>query len=146
MKKKLTCLCLALACVLTSASAAFSDISDSALAAKASILDALGIMQGMGDGRFDPDGQLTRAQFCKIAVTAMGVTDVSEYANYSIFSDVSRTHWAANYINAAMRHPELRACGLIRGYADGTVTIEINGVEKTYQKAQVAQVRLSVTI
>ena len=120
MKKKLTCLCLALACVLTSASAAFSDISDSALAAKASILDALGIMQGMGDGRFDPDGQLTRAQFCKIAVTAMGVTDVSEYANYSIFSDVSRTHWAANYINAAMRHPELRACGLIRGYADGT--------------------------
>ena len=51
MKKKLTCLCLVLACVLTSASAAFSDISDSALAAKASILDALGIMQGMGDGR-----------------------------------------------------------------------------------------------
>ena len=36
--------------------------------------------------------------------------------------------------------------GTLRGYADGTVTIEINGTEKTYQKAQVAQVRLSVTI
>ena len=36
--------------------------------------------------------------------------------------------------------------GTLRGYADGAVTIEINGVEKTYQKAQVAQVRLSVTI
>ena len=36
--------------------------------------------------------------------------------------------------------------GTLRGYADGVVTIEINGVEKTYQKAQVAQVRLSVTI
>lgn len=36
--------------------------------------------------------------------------------------------------------------GTLRGYADGAVTIEINGAEKTYQKAQVAQVRLSVTI
>lgn len=36
--------------------------------------------------------------------------------------------------------------GTLRGYADGAVTIEINCTEKTYQKAQVAQVRLSVTI
>ena len=36
--------------------------------------------------------------------------------------------------------------GTLRGYADGAVTREINGAEKTYQKAQVAQVRLSVTI
>ena len=36
--------------------------------------------------------------------------------------------------------------GLLRGWTDGAVTIDINGVEKTYQKAQVAQVRLSVTI
>ena len=36
--------------------------------------------------------------------------------------------------------------GTLRGYPDGAVTIEINGAEKTYQKAQVAQVRLSVTI
>lgn len=36
--------------------------------------------------------------------------------------------------------------GTLRGYADGAITIEINGAEKTYQKAQVAQVRLSVTI
>lgn len=36
--------------------------------------------------------------------------------------------------------------GTLRGYADGAVTIEMNGQEKTYQKALVAQVRLSVTI
>lgn len=36
--------------------------------------------------------------------------------------------------------------GTLRGYADGAVMIEMNGQEKTYQKAQVAQVRLSVTI
>ena len=35
--------------------------------------------------------------------------------------------------------------GTLRGYADGAVTIEITGAEKSYQKAQVAQVRLSVT-
>lgn len=36
--------------------------------------------------------------------------------------------------------------GLLRGYNNGDVTIQVNGEDKTYSKAQVAQVRLRMTI
>ena len=120
MKKRLISICLALLFTFAPASAAFSDITDTSLAQTVSILDALGIMQGMGNNQFSPDTTLTRAQFCKIAVTAMGVSDVSAYANYTIFPDVKHSHWAAAYINAAVRHPDLKDRAIIRGYADGT--------------------------
>lgn len=120
MKKRSICFCLALLLAVTPASAAFTDISNRELAQTASVLDALGIMQGVGGGRFDPNGALTRAQFCKLAVTALGITDVSAYGSYTIFPDVRNTHWAAKYINAAVRHPSLKDQAIIRGYADGT--------------------------
>lgn len=71
------------------ASAVFTDISDSRVSQTAAVLDALGIMQGVGGGSFAPGKALTRAQFCKLAVTAMGVTDVSPYASYTIFRMLS---------------------------------------------------------
>lgn len=120
MKRKFVSLVLVLLFVFSPASAAFSDISDSKLAQTASVLDALGIMQGVGNNRFDPSSSLTRAQFCKLAVTALGFSDVSAYGSYTIFPDVKNTHWAAQYINAAVRHPELKDQAIIRGYADGT--------------------------
>ena len=137
MKKRLISICLALLFALAPASAAFSDIADSSLSQKVSILDALGIMQGMGDDRFNPDGSLTRAQFCKIAVTAMGITDVSAYASYTIFPDVKHAHWAAGYINAAVRHPDLKDLAIIRGYADGTF-----GPERTVNYGEVCTMLL----
>lgn len=120
MKKRILSICLALVFTFAPASAAFSDITDSELAQTASILDALGIMQGMGNNQFNPEGSLTRAQFCKMAVTALGFSDVSAYGSYTIFPDVKNTHWAAPYINAAVRHPDLQEQSIIRGYADGT--------------------------
>ena len=36
--------------------------------------------------------------------------------------------------------------GLLRGYDNGDVTVEVNGAERVFQKAQVAQVRLHMTI
>ena len=119
MKKRWITICLALIVALTPSSAGFLDITDRTLAQNAAVLDALGIMQGIGNDQFDPAGSLTRAQFCKIAVTAMGVSDVSAYKNFTIFPDVKNTHWAAAYINAAVRHPDLRERAVIRGYVDG---------------------------
>ena len=115
MKKRFVSLCLAGLIMVAPASAVFTDISDSRVSQTAAVLDALGIMQG-----FAPGKALTRAQFCKLAVTAMGVTDVSPYASYTIFPDVKHSHWAAPYINAAVRHPELKEKSIIRGYADGS--------------------------
>ena len=120
MKKRFVSLCLAGLIMVAPASAVFTDISDSRVSQTAAVLDALGIMQGVGGGSFAPGKALTRAQFCKLAVTAMGVTDVSPYASYTIFPDVKHSHWAAPYINAAVRHPELKEKSIIRGYADGS--------------------------
>ena len=120
MKKRFVSLCLAGLIMVAPASAVFTDISDSRVSQTAAVLDALGIMQGVGGGSFAPGKALTRAQFCKLAVTAMGVTDVSPYASYTIFPDVKHSHWAAQYINAAVRHPELKEKAIIRGYADGS--------------------------
>ena len=120
MKKRFVSLCLAGLIMVAPASAVFTDISDSRVSQTAAVLDALGIMQGVGGGGFAPGKALTRAQFCKLAVTAMGVTDVSPYASYTIFPDVKHSHWAAPYINAAVRHPELKEKSIIRGYADGS--------------------------
>lgn len=120
MKKRFVSLCLAGLIMVAPASAVFTDISDTRVSQTAAVLDALGIMQGVGGGSFAPGKALTRAQFCKLAVTAMGVTDVSPYASYTIFPDVKHSHWAAPYINAAVRHPELKEKSIIRGYADGS--------------------------
>lgn len=120
MKKRFISLCLTLALTAAPAGAAFSDISSGSLQQTASILGSLGIMQGTGNNRFEPNRPLTRAEFCKLAVTAMGIDDASPYASYTIFPDVHASHLAARYVNAALRHPDFKDNYIIRGYADGT--------------------------
>ena len=120
MKKRFISLCLTLALAAAPAGAVFSDISSGSLQQTASVLNSLGIMQGAGNSRFEPGRSLTRAEFCKLAVTAMGIDDASPYASYTIFPDVHASHWAARYVNAALRHPEFKDNYIIRGYADGT--------------------------
>ena len=115
MKKRFISLCLTLALAAAPAGAVFSDISSGSLQQTASVLNSLGIMQGTGNSRFEPGRSLTRAEFCKLAVT-----DASPYASYTIFPDVRASHWAARYVNAALRHPEFKDNYIIRGYADGT--------------------------
>lgn len=137
MKKRFISILLIFTFLFSSASAVFSDISDTKLAQTASVLDALGIMQGVGNNRFSPDSSLTRAQFCKLAVTALGFSDVTAYGSYTIFPDVKNTHWAAQYINAAVRHPELKEQAIIRGYADGTF-----GPDKTVNFGEVCTMLL----
>lgn len=137
MKKRFISILLVLTCIFSSVSAVFSDISDTKLAQTASVLDALGIMQGVGNNRFSPNSALTRAQFCKLAVTALGFSDVTAYGSYTIFPDVKNTHWAAQYINAAVRHPELKEQAIIRGYADGTF-----GPDKTVNFGEVCTMLL----
>ena len=77
----------------------------------AAVLDALGIMQGVGGGSFAPGKALTRAQFCKLAVTAMGVTDVSPYASYTIFRMLSIRTGQRRISTRQVRHPELKGKG-----------------------------------
>ncbi|TLS35600.1 S8 family serine peptidase [Pseudalkalibacillus caeni] len=69
----------------------------------------LGIIKGK-DGKFNPWGELTRAQMAKILVKAYELQ-----GTYSKdFNDVPKTFWAYSYISA------LAANGITTGYSDNT--------------------------
>lgn len=119
--KKLISVLLVLATVLSFAlpasASGFSDISDSRTAEDVAVLQAMKVIDGMPDGSFQPNGTLTRAQFCKMAVIAMGDdSSVPQFEIYTIFPDVRASHWAAGYINLAARGENK----FIAGYPDGT--------------------------
>jgi len=97
------------------AAAAFDDISDQATLTATTLLQNLGIVNGYGDGKFHPDDNLTRAQFCKMTVMLSGTQDIAIYEGFTIFPDVRADHWGRGYINAAVR-----ALKIITGFPDGT--------------------------
>lgn len=120
MKKRVLGGVLALSLLMGTCGAAFSDIQTPELAQTAAVLKSLKIMEGDSGGGFAPNRSLTRAEFAKLIVTAFGVTDVTAYKNYTVFPDVPNTHWAAGYINAAVKHADIKEKHIIHGYADGT--------------------------
>ena len=124
MKKRvfsaLLALVLTLSAVVLPASAAgsFSDVTDKKTAQNVEVLRLLGVIEGNGAGQFNPSGLLTRAEFCKMVVVLMGKgSDAMRYKTVTIFPDVRATHWAAGYINLAVRQSEPK---LLAGLPDGT--------------------------
>ncbi|MEO4054149.1 S-layer homology domain-containing protein [Solibacillus sp. CAU 1738] len=89
----------------------FSDVSTSHPYYKeiAAIVGA-GIMNGTGDGKFDPNAKLTRAQMAKILVVAYDLKGTTD----SKFKDVSPKHWSYDYVHT------LAANGITTGYEDNT--------------------------
>lgn len=69
-----------------------------------------GIMDGKGDGTFDPQGKLTRAQMAKILVEAYDLTGTTAKK----FKDVNPKQWSYEYIHT------LAANGITTGYEDNT--------------------------
>ncbi len=90
---------------LSPASAAytpFPDIPDPVQAECAEFLRLMGVVDGRPGGIYDPSGTLTRAEFCKLAITAMDRADEeSAQRGRTIYLDVGPTHWARGYINLA---------------------------------------------
>ena len=110
MKKRVFSLLLALVLTLSaaaipaSAAESFSDVTDKKTAQNVEVLRLLGVIEGNGAGQFNPSGLLTRAEFCKMVVVLMGKgSDAMRYKTVTIFPDVRATHWAAGYINLAVR-------------------------------------------
>lgn len=80
----------------------FTDVSDPQVAEAVELLRLLGAVNGAGGGKYYPDGTLTRAEFCKLAVVVMGKADLEPaQRNRTIFLDVPSTHWARGYVNLA---------------------------------------------
>jgi len=118
MKKKFLSFFLT-ACLLgssltVSASESFTDIPDPNTALAAGVLQGMGIVDGVGAGRYSPDTVLTRAQFCVLMVHTLGMKDlVGAYAYKTLFTDVKPGNWYTGYVNLAYSQ------NLLAGYGNG---------------------------
>lgn len=97
---------------LTSAQAvAFTDTVGHSAEASIDTFAALGIVQGYGDGTFDPQCAITRGDMCTILSRVFTYTQQSE----NTFQDLDETLWYAKPML------QLNALGIIQGYGDGTI-------------------------
>ena len=98
---------------------AFTDTDDPAVLAA----NALGIIHGIGDGRFDPDGTLLRAQIAGIICRVANVLDVDTEGYTHAFSDVAG-HWVEAEIGWPVHMEIIRGISSTEFNPDGTLTTE----------------------
>ncbi|QUL99261.1 MAG: S8 family serine peptidase [Candidatus Fermentithermobacillus carboniphilus] len=72
-------------------------------------LTSIGVVGGYPGGIFKPDADITRAEFVKLVVTALGLTQGD---GSSVFFEDVTGHWAAPYIEVAYK------AGLVKGSDD----------------------------
>ena len=95
--------------------ASFSDITDPDLARRAAVLEQLDVINGVGDGRFMPEGTFTRAEFCKMTVHILAKQgEAAQYAASSIFTDVRASDWFSGVVHYCARN------GIVLGIGDGS--------------------------
>ncbi|MBB3130637.1 hypothetical protein FHS19_005356 [Paenibacillus rhizosphaerae] len=98
---------------VSAASTTFSDIGGSYAKDAINELVEKGILNGKGDGKFDPAGKIERQDFAIILAKALGL-DVSSTPKSPTFSDVPPDSYAYAFVEAAVK------AGLIKGQGDGT--------------------------
>jgi S-layer family protein len=77
-------------------------------------LVAFDVLNGYKDGTYKPEQDVTRAEFAKILVEALGIGNAAQAAVGKVtFPDVTASHWASGYINVASGQ------GLIEGFPNG---------------------------
>jgi hypothetical protein len=118
--KKLLALVLALVMTLglatVSSNAAYTDAEKIDHTEAVEVLTALKVINGMGDGSFQPEGNVTRAQMAKmIAIILLGAdTQDSAFTGTSSELKDINGHWAEGYIKFCV------AQKIVAGYGDGT--------------------------
>ena len=91
--------------------AAFGDVDDGAWYAEAvHTLASLGILNGVGGGRYEPERAITRAEFTAIAMRFAKAPAIGEVR----FTDVRESDWFYADVAGAVQY------GWIEGYGDGT--------------------------
>ena len=118
--KKTLALVLVVAMVLSfgviGASADFTDVkADNDYKEAIDVLSGIGVINGMTDTTFQPDGSLTRAQAAKIvAYLMLGPKNAEMMSSASVqkFNDVPTSHWASGYIEYCAN------LGIINGVGD----------------------------
>ena len=129
--KKALCVVLCLVmmaglCVIGT-TAAFDDADKINYKEAVDVLTGIGVINGMGDGTFAPQGTLTRAQAAKIVVFLLKEDDLKATCN---FTDCAG-HWAENFIAVCAGK------GIVNGYDETTF-----GPEDTLTGSQFAKMLL----
>jgi len=106
----------ALKLTASSAQSGFADVNDEAwYASSVQAAVEAGLMRGIGENRFAPDQQITRAEIAVIISRALGIAADSGLADSKVsFGDeASIPQWARTHIAA------LHKAGIVQGRADG---------------------------
>lgn len=105
----------------------FADVAENGWYTRAvNIMASLGVVSGMGDGTFQPNRAITRAEFVSMAVKFLESPQASGQA---AFPDVSAEQWFYSAVQAAAQE------GWIHGYEDGTFR-----PEQSITRAEVASI------
>jgi hypothetical protein len=99
---------------------AFTDTTDRAVRAA----NALGIINGVGGGRFDPGGVLTRAHIAGLANNIAKVLGVETEGYTHSFTDVSG-HWAEPWLGWPVHAKIIQGVGDNKFDPDGQLTTEM---------------------
>jgi len=116
----------------------FEDVTKEWAKQSIEALAARGIVSGIGEGEFNPDGEVTRAEFIAMLMNLFELTDPDARTN---FSDVQEAAWYYEEIAAAHQ------LGIVSGRADGSfgandqITRQDMAV-MAYQASQYAQLEL----
>ena len=94
---------------VTNTSVTFTDIAANSEAKAISDLASRNVISGKGNGLFDPNGNVTRAEFAKIVIGALGLTPKTT----TDFTDVPASQWYAPYVGAAASY------GIVTGVGGG---------------------------
>ncbi len=118
--------------VSSSNTVSFTDVSSGAWYYEAvQALAGKGVIHGYEDHTFRADASVTRTEFLAMALRLLDVKPVSDGGS---FSDISSSHWAADYIRTAAGQ------GIVSGYPDGTFR-----PDQTVTRAEAAKILNRIT-
>ena len=103
---------------VTAAGTTFSDVKSHANKTAIEALAAREIINGMGDGTFAPDKNMTRAQFATITVRALGLSAKA----VSVFADVAASAWYAGFVGTAYSYGIVNGRSATSFDPSGTIT------------------------
>lgn len=103
---------------ITAPGKTFEDIASSANTAAIEALASREIIDGKSAGRFEPDSSMTRAEFAKIIVAALGLTPKTS----SPFTDVTPNDWFAPFVGTAYRYGIVTGTTATTYTPNGTIT------------------------
>lgn len=104
--------------VAKSSTKTFNDVSGHKNQTAIADMAARGIISGKGSKKFDPDAGMTRAEFAKIVVSALGMTPAAN----GKFSDVASSAWYAPSVGTASQYKIITGVGGGKFNPNGAIT------------------------